>query len=531
METIKVFDGNTKITLFVNKGNIYYINHNNTVFDIKKYIDLLIVDNPYDFFNNNGSYAVLYKSDKDAVKSKNKLFRIKKVAIVASLLSLLMLNKCTSLDTKIVDITHYLTYNSAQYDADYFRNKIFASTTLTSEEKLYLYNEDFLTDIMPVINSDNYLKQRFDSYFTNISIKPFDEDYVGYDRNLGFYSVDFPNTLFIKDYEKLDEDNRDTVSHEFIHLCQDTSGYNMIIEACAEIISNEYYEGAKISSYSEQVKLVKALMEIIGTYPIWHYNFTGDFSLIEKEVKPYFTDEDYNLFLKCLTFSYESYASNVETFNNFEKILSVLYKNIYGNDMKDNDTINLVLRGDKTLVRNYFNKRMEESYYLDFKNAEYETITLDKAVNDKMVLIFYVKKMPVSFDSAMAILASASQSIQREIDYSSASISITKIRTGNSKQFISAIIDGVKYEDVDVDDLVAKGIINADYFIVDFKYLTADEYINKKYDETAQIFVSHNGDVTINDDYTVYGKVPKKVQLESVFEKNNNTISYTNMVY
>lgn len=526
METIKIFDGNIKISFYIENNTIYYINHNNAIFDVKKYIDLLTMDDPILFFNNNGTYAVMYDSHKKSIKSKEKILRFKKIVAVTSMMALLMLNKCSALDTKIVNVSHYLTYNSQQFDTNYFRDKIFASTNLTNEEKTFLYNEDFLNDIMPLINSDNYLKFKFNSYFTNISIKPFGENYMDNDQNLGFYTLDFPNTLFIKDYENLDE-NKDTVSHEFIHLCQDTTGYNMIIEACAEIISNEYYEDAKISSYTEQVKLVKTLMEIIGTYPVWYYNFTGDFSLIEEKVKPYLTSEDYSLFIDSLTFSYDSYAVNVEKFKIFEKVLSVLYKNIYGSDIKDNDIIRLVLKGDKTLVRNYFNNRKEESYYLDFKDAEYETISLDKAVNDKMVMIFYVKKIPISYEGAMVIMASSSLSVQREIDYSSADISIIKSCTGNSKYIISAIIDGIKYEDVDVDELVAKGIIKADYYVVDFRYLTADEYINKKYDETAKIFVSHSGDVTINDDYSVYGKVPKKVQLESVFEKNDNTISHT----
>ena len=47
-------------------------------------------------------------------------------------------------------------------------------------------------------------------------------------------------------------------------------------------------------------------------------------------------------------------------------------------------------------------------------------------------------------------------------------------------------------------------------------------YINHSYSEDAQISVSHNNDTIINEDYSVYGKVPKKVFIPTVFEKENS---------
>ena len=237
-----------------------------------------------------------------SVKRKIKLF-------IPTLTALLIATSCNNNDMVNDNNT------TIEYDIDYLRDKIFSSIALTKEEKEYLYNSDFIEDILPIINSSNYLRNMYDTYFYNISIEAFNKEYEKYDSSLGYYSTGIPNTLFIKDYDGINEDNKDTIAHEFIHLCQDSFEHNLITEASAEIISYEYFNDTSMSSYATQVKLLKELMEIIGSYPIWYYNFTGDFSLIEKMVKPYLNDNDYNIFIDCLSFSYDDYTSNINRFH------------------------------------------------------------------------------------------------------------------------------------------------------------------------------------------------------------------------
>ena len=447
-----------------------------------------------------------------SVKRKIKLF-------IPTLTALLIATSCNNNDMVNDNNT------TIEYDIDYLRDKIFSSIALTKEEKEYLYNSDFIEDILPIINSSNYLRNMYDTYFYNISIEAFNKEYEKYDSSLGYYSTGIPNTLFIKDYDGINEDNKDTIAHEFIHLCQDSFEHNLITEASAEIISYEYFNDTSMSSYATQVKLLKELMEIIGSYPIWYYNFTGDFSLIEKMVKPYLNDNDYNIFIDCLSFSYDDYTSNINRFNKLEEILDILYKNIYGENIKDNVVINLLSRNDNTLVRFYFNKRLNESYYFDYKNANYETIALDTAINNKMVFIFCSKEIKIDYETAKKIIASCSYSIKRKIDTKSINYTLLRSHNTGNKEYISAIINGVRYENIDIDELIDKGVVNATYYMIDYKYLSADEYIHHKYGDDYEIIVSHNSDDIINDDYTVYGKVPLRIDLPSIFDEKLKSLS------
>ena len=313
----------------------------------------------------------------------------------------------------------------------------------------------------------------------------------------------------------------DTIAHELIHMCQETYGYNLITEASAEIISNEYFQETYLSSYTYQVKNLKILMEIIGPYPIWYYNFTGDFSLIEEKVKPNLTAEEYDTFLECLWFNYNDTITIIKKEESLKEILYTLYTNIYGESIFDNDIINHIITGDKTLVRNYFNNRLNDSYYLDYQNAEYKTIDLDTAMKNNMVSISCLKKTLTNYESAMENI-SANNSVYRVIDYKSNEINISRSCYTGNKLIITGSIDGIKYEEADVDELYAKGLINITYYLVDYRKLSAEEYINHEYDNDYELFITHPKDVTINDNFSVYGKVPKKVIIPSIFEKKSD---------
>jgi hypothetical protein len=62
MDTISIIDKNTIIDIFI--GNkIYYINYSNHDIDIDYYLNLLKVNNPMLWFNNNGEYIISYKGN------------------------------------------------------------------------------------------------------------------------------------------------------------------------------------------------------------------------------------------------------------------------------------------------------------------------------------------------------------------------------------------------------------------------------------------------------------------------------------
>lgn len=529
METIFVSDGNTKITFFIDNSEIYYINHNNSFVCVKKYLNLLRVNNPNDFFNKNGHYNILYKGAFNSNKTHRKIFKFGKIIVIASLTAITTIS---AFNKEVHELFTTSSYSTTVYTIDYFRNKIITSSNLSIEEKEYLYNRDFLEDILPFVNFTNYQKYKFDMRFTNLDIIPF-LTYYKYPKQIdGYYTSDLPNILHVNNYDKINDNNKDTIAHEYIHLCQAETEYNLIIEACAEIISSEYFENTNINAYTEQVKLIKTLMEIIGSYPIWYFNFTGDFSLIEKKVKPYLTEKEYNEFLECLTFNQDD-IKNMTKFKKLNELLSALYQNIYGQSINNDIVINLIKRNDKGLKRYYFNSRYTESYYLDYENATYQTIDLDTALNERLVFILAIKSTPISFEKAKEYLTSEEQfNIRRDIDYklSGNSISVYKTYTTGNKQYISAFIGSSIYEDVDVDELVEKGLIKVNYYLIDSKYLTAEEYINHEFDEESKLYITSVKDLVINDDYTVLAKIPPKIYIPSIFEKENNTTTKKHVI-
>lgn len=523
---INIVDGNLRINLFINKNNIYILSNDNAC-NLDKYLKYLKTANILEFYNHGTNY-ILNKGDFKNNNNK-KVFHIGKITITASLIALLAVNSSFNSNiSKRYIISNY--FNITDFNTNDLYDFINSSDYLKKEEKDFLYNEEFLKDILEIVNCDNYLKYSYMSRFNNIKIESF-KDPESYDGLLGYYSSDKPSSLYIRNYDKLDFSKKDIVSHEFIHLCQDISGYNLITEASAEIISKEYYN-MPISCYDTQVRLLKNLMEIIGPDSIWEYNFTGNFSLIEDKVKPYLSEEEYSEFLEDLTFEYGEVEKNAPKFDSLKEILEKLYFRINNDNMDNNKVISLINEGNITLKRYYFNKRYidkENSYYLDYKNSEYKTISLDEAIKNNIVNICASIKTPLNTpkDKKMALIMAelGSSHIERKIDYNSANIIISRTLFKDGKMYISGIIDEKKYEECDVDELAINNIINVDYYLVDSKYLSAYEYLNHIYDKEAIIDVSKS-DGTIFNGETVYCYMPKKVYLKPISEQFEKTKQY-----
>ena len=468
-------------------------------------------------FLNNGVDAVSYLGN-DNHKSKHKIFNIKNMVLVATSLGLIL--GINYYSTKRVEyVSRYENYMvSNDYSLLDIKSLINNSAFLTEEEKEYIYNEDFITDILKTINDSSFLKFQLQRKINNIRIESFEED----DGALGYYSVDHPNTLFLKDYNGLDIYSKDVVAHEFIHMCQGAYGYNLLTEACAEIISYEYYDETNLSSYYEQARLVKKLMEIIGPEAVWHYNFTGDFSKIRDAVQPYLTYDEYIDFLHDLTFSYDDYLDNVPKFKNLDSLLTKLYKSKFNKNIEDDEVIREINYNNRTLVRYYFNPRLinqENSYYIDDINKEYGVMSLEDAINEKYIIATAIAREPI--DSSVAFILSnyGVFSITREIDYSSADIVIYQSTNSYKGLFITASINGVKYNDVNVDNLVKEGIINANYYLVTVKELSYEEYISKDYHYDSEVIISKANSTLVVSDDTVSGYFPTKRYIPTINDR------------
>ena len=232
------------------------------------------------------------------------------------------------------------------------------SPELSQEEKDLLFNKDFFEDLLSYVNSSNASKILFRERFNNIIIKVDDNIRDGV---AGRYNPSNPNVIWVC-REALEDPEWyfDIIVHELIHMAQNCDYYyNVITEACAEILSSEYY-GYKESTYSEEVYLVKKLMEIIGVEPIIEYLYTGSFNGISEGLRLYLNDVEYNSVLETLhqTNNYDanhSVLANHISHEICDLYLDFAFKRKYG--VWPNEDLVMRHLKDKDLVRYYFNAR------------------------------------------------------------------------------------------------------------------------------------------------------------------------------
>ena len=480
-------------------------------------------ENFYLLFKNNGRYAINYFGNNHELSS-TKIFKLKNKLIVCTFLGLLLaISNINKPETKIINYINVLVNN---YELSDIEKMINLSPHLNKEEKKYLYNEPFITDVLKIINTSFYEKNKWSYCFDSINIVGYND--AEHESNAGYYNIDNPSTLYIKNYEELDDKNKDTVAHEFAHLCQDIGEYNLLTEASAEIIVQEYFSTNHQFCYKKQVKLTKKLMEIIGPYPIWYYNFTGDFSKIEELVLPYLTQEEYQTFLNDLSFNPNDTMTNETKYQELNTLLNNLYYYIYQKDIKDDEIISLIDNDNPNLVRYYFNERMineENSYYLNYDLGTHQTISYQEAIDNGIISAYTISYIEISKEAALKIIEDDTYYLRRDIDYRSHNISINHSKHEVKKTTISGLIDGVRYDDANVDDLVKDGLIDVTYYIIDKKELTGSDYENHNYQDDEIYFV--NTKYTTINETNIDVLVPQKIYLPTINNRYQNSKQYT----
>ena len=519
-EEIKIIDGSIKANVLIRDNTIYVYTNSNS-FDLKKYIKIFQSYSLDELIKKSES-AIVFKGH-GKKKSKTKLHLLGTTAVLGISAVVILHAVCLN-DYNVVTYQQENQEEINDFTTKDIYSFINSSEYLTDEEKAFLYNEDLFNDILPIINESNFLKQMYLSYFNNLRIQNFTEQPDCIEESikqvLGYYDTDYPSTMFIKNYYGLTEENKDQVAHEFIHVCQNIWGYNLIIEGTCEITKSEYYN-IPISRHTRQAKLVKILMEIIGPEPVFDYSFSGDFSQIENSVRPYLSEEDYNLFLDSLVFDYGNYENNKPRFKQLELLLAKIYQAKFNDDIKDNKVIQLIESGDRTLRRYYFNKKYineENSYYLGYEEGQYQTMSLEESVDNGYVQITAIKKEEVSYEDALLLTQSGDYNIERVIDYESADIKISSTKEEHSKMYITGTINGIEYEEVDIDTLVEEGIIKLTYYLVNARPISVADYMSHNYDDNTIIQINHSDDTQINGD-VVTCFVPKKIFIPPVGEQ------------
>lgn len=251
------------------------------------------------------------------------------------------------------------------------------SDNLSDEEKEYLVNEKFLADIEETINNgDNGVLISY--HLDDMRIIPMTErDKKNMPNVAGYYNqVYAPKKLNIRNYcEELTIENKDDISHEFIHSLEGCP-YLYIREAFTAIVNSEYY--TYDNSYHDEKVRLKVLMEVIGPQPIWEASFTRDASMLDNILDTYLTADEAKK-LKELFNRHIVNEENIKKVNReIDELLGVLYYNIYGKTI-DSDRVIYALYnynyGNSLcyINRNYFNIDNNQdmvSYVLDLDTAK-----------------------------------------------------------------------------------------------------------------------------------------------------------------
>ena len=316
------------------------------------------------FFNNNGVNAINYIGDIEEKKIQSKRFKIKAALIaleiiIVSPFAFLALKSCSC---DIGDVL--LSYQEIKVDD---LESLIMNSELSDEEKELLYNENFLNFVLEAAgNNRNYSIQH---RLENLNVSLFNPEDSGYHTD-GLYNPLDLNTIYIN--ENISRNTvayRDTLTHEFIHLMQDQNNYYYIREACAELMSTEFY-GSYPDSYRDLIIRVKVLMEIIGPQPIIECNFSGDTTSFEEAIGAYLDENDKERLLELFQTSSETILDmEDEEFNNMnseiDSILATMYYNKTGDYINSNPMINLIYMNSAN-DRVYFNSELPE-YNRDFQ--------------------------------------------------------------------------------------------------------------------------------------------------------------------
>ncbi len=285
------------------------------------------------------------------------------------------------IEKKIISKDSYATYMTNK-----LKNQIKHSSKLNDDEKDILLNDELLHDVC-LSYYDTYMEIEIPKRFKNLDIKTFSDsdlenEYL--ENSTGYYTLGSPGTLHVRDYEE-DKSNPyeflKVISHEYAHLLQSPSKYVYIKESAAEIMSSEYYN-IDISGYSNECIVLKILMEIIGSEPIWEATIIGNDSKLEKSIKELLTEEDANKLLDLFKKTPSEFKDGEEEIANSEiyKYLRQMYYNKTNGEMFADQLIcSIYLGQDKNRLYFDTDRRTDPDKY------EIYTISLDDALSEGII--------------------------------------------------------------------------------------------------------------------------------------------------
>ena len=498
------------------------------------------------FFLYNGENAILCKGldIKDKYNEIKEFFnKNKDIKIILTLnLALTLSNSFNiyNLENNVYNAQQELEeLNIASLETEY--NEYYDYTSLSNSLKSpanigelrddFLYNEDLIRDICNTPMTEDRImslkEKTTDIEVVTVTYEEMKER--GLSNAVGYYNVvEEPNVI-----HTVNLNNPDTIYHELIHLLQDNNEYKYVKEACAEIISTEYY-GCKIASYQEEVKRIQILMEIIGSDAIWDINFNGDDSKLDEVILNHLPVEEYGKLYGILitNIGFLNQQELDELNNSFDEILSDLYYSIYGESIEENEIIQNIYQcydfsQSTTLINNRHYFQDVENKRPDFIKSEY--MTLKDAIDKNIVKVEMkgTKEVRVSEDEYKERL---SKNLKTEIGYNS----IKGVKSVSEVVYDKIVIKWeYKGKIYTTEEALEKGLIEAYYYylkdeIVDYNTIDEEkEFANLNFGSFSKTIIPLTDEYDNVESYSykdVDGEKQEIVKLsDNIYISNENT--------
>ena len=425
------------------------------------------------FFYENGYDAILYKENSN--QSNFKTFTVKGTKICISII--LLLTVINGIKSNIVQNPEkivspqieYTQENELTVDSSFFKDFILNSENLTKEEKQLLINNQFFKDLSetPITSSR---KSSLEEKFNNITIKTGTEGRPS-PNVLGWYIDLFPNTIHV-----VDENDNNTKIHEFIHLTQEFTEYSYIREACADLISLEYYGIEDSLTYNDAATRIQFLMELIGPEIIWNLNFNGDETSFENKIYELLPEESAIKLLQL----FKQNPANITVEKNQEQnkeIDKYLYQ-IYNTLTNENNPLNTI-QEETGITFDTFNSNQT---YFNHSNNEYsfsfsKIITLEEAKQKGLVNISVAEKTYISEEN-IEKLKSQAIPIFKEYEILNNNFQIMP-SVDKNQEIIDMVYNINNDETYTLEEAEQKGYIECKYWY--YKYIPANENTVSEY--------------------------------------------------
>lgn len=408
-------------TIF-NKEKYNYINNYldyNIYYDKENKLKHFIKNNQENynlFYKLNGYDAILYKNNNISNATKKIFIAGIEILLIVSINFINIIDKIQTNQIEYKENDLYNSIQEVQYNRINYKEaiKIISECNIDDEMKKYLCNEELLSDIFFYYN-DTPLEYSIKFKLDNLKVNYYAPQDTDENEITGYYNLNTPGIINIsKKYKTNKEMNKHILVHEYNHLFQaEGCEYNYLLEAWAELMSKEYFN-TEIISYSQGVKNLMLLIDIIGSKPLFELFYSNSNETLENILKQNLSNKDYQILTN--SFKNSTLATGHQQENKeIRLILCKLYENINKQSIyKDENILYELVYEDNILPCNdvkkyYINyRKMQENEIIEFSNINEQTLksflknnnisSNDYKYNNR-ILTVYIKSIKKRFEN------------------------------------------------------------------------------------------------------------------------------------